>query len=102
MAISVPADGTEALVLLAETRERDINRRQRLVASMHQALSATLGTSPLDVVLIRPGELPRTSSGKLERYKGVSLYEEHCSRTRYDAEIGARPAGDGSAVAADA
>lgn len=79
MAISVPTDGTEGLVLLAETRARNADQRQAIAAAIRETVSAILGAAPLDVVLLRPGELPRTSSGKPERHKGVSLYEKWCA-----------------------
>jgi acyl-CoA synthetase (AMP-forming)/AMP-acid ligase II len=79
MAIGVPTGGTEGLVLLAETRARDAGRRRAIAGAIRETVSSILGATPLDVVLLRPGELPRTSSGKLERHKGVSAYEHCCA-----------------------
>jgi len=74
MAVGLPADGTEGLVVFAETRIRDSGWRNAIVRAISEAVAGTLGIAPFDVVLLRPGELPRTTSGKLERYKGADLY----------------------------
>jgi acyl-CoA synthetase (AMP-forming)/AMP-acid ligase II len=76
LAIGVQVEGTEGLVVLAETRERDEAARKKLVASIRDAVSSTLGLSPKEVVLLERGQIPRTSSGKLERHKGRVLYEQ--------------------------
>jgi len=77
MAVGLPGDGTEALVIFAETRVRDPDRRGVIARAISEAVAGRLGTAPLEVILLRPGELPRTTSGKLERYKGLSLYVNH-------------------------
>jgi acyl-CoA synthetase (AMP-forming)/AMP-acid ligase II len=74
MAVGVPGDGTEALVVFAETRVRDPDRQGVIARAISEAVAGTLGTAPLDVILLRPGELPRTTSGKLARHKGLNLY----------------------------
>jgi acyl-CoA synthetase (AMP-forming)/AMP-acid ligase II len=74
MAVGLPADGTEALVVFAETRLRDPGSLDVIARSISEAVAGTLGVAPLDVVLVGPGSLPRTTSGKLERYKGAELY----------------------------
>ncbi|MFL5909858.1 MAG: AMP-binding protein [Gaiellaceae bacterium] len=72
--VSFP-DG-EGLVLVVETRERERQARADLVTQVTQAVSSTLGITPRDVILVRRGKLPRTSSGKLLRHGGDALYEE--------------------------
>lgn len=74
MAIGLPGDGTEELVVFAETRLRGPNWLGLVARSISEAVAGTLGISPVDVVLLGPGKLPRTTSGKLERYKGPELY----------------------------
>jgi acyl-CoA synthetase (AMP-forming)/AMP-acid ligase II len=81
MAVALPGDGTEGLVVFAETRHRDPNWLGVIARSITEAVAGTLGIAPLDVVLLGPGKLPRTTSGKLERYKGPELY------TRWRGEI---------------
>jgi len=74
MAVGVPGDGTEELVVFAETRTREPARCDVIVRAISESVAGTLGIAPLDVVLCRPGELPRTTSGKLERYRGAEIY----------------------------
>ncbi|NMO17325.1 fatty acyl-AMP ligase [Pyxidicoccus fallax] len=76
LAVGVQLEGTEGLVVLVETRERDEAPRKKLVATVRETVSSTLGISPKDVVLVERGRIPRTSSGKLERHKARTLYEE--------------------------
>jgi len=56
--------GREALVVIAETRTNDVASLRHVVA---QRTRATVGLSPADVVLVPPGTLPKTTSGKLQR-----------------------------------
>ena len=58
---------TEQVVVVAETRETDAQRRREL-GSRIQALAAELIDGPADeVVLVPPGAVLKTSSGKLRR-----------------------------------
>jgi acyl-CoA synthetase (AMP-forming)/AMP-acid ligase II len=77
LALGIPVEGTEGLVVLVEARERDEARRRQLMAGIREAVSSTLGLSPQEVVLLERGQIPRTSSGKLERHKGRAIYEQH-------------------------
>jgi len=56
--------GREALVVVAETKAGDAGTLQAEVASR---VTAAVGVPPEEVVLVRPGTLPKTSSGKLQR-----------------------------------
>lgn len=58
----------EGLVLVAETRESAAPAREELIARLRYAVSDALGLTPRDIVLVRRGRLPRTSSGKLQRH----------------------------------
>jgi fatty-acyl-CoA synthase len=57
--------GREAIVVVAETRADDN------IGPVRDAVATTVcdavGVPPVDVVLVRPGTLPKTSSGKLQR-----------------------------------
>jgi fatty-acyl-CoA synthase len=57
--------GREAIIVVAETRARDD------AGPVRDAVATTVcdvvGVPPVDVVLVRPGSLPKTSSGKLQR-----------------------------------
>jgi fatty-acyl-CoA synthase len=57
--------GRESIIVVAETRADDDTEPMRhAVAS---SVSDAVGVPPVDVVLVRPGTLPKTSSGKLQR-----------------------------------
>jgi fatty-acyl-CoA synthase len=56
--------GREALVVVAETKEEVATPVRAAVASK---VTDAVGVPPEDVVLVRPGTLPKTSSGKLQR-----------------------------------
>jgi fatty-acyl-CoA synthase len=69
--------GKEALVVVAETKELDEARAVR--DAVAERVRGAVGIPPEEVVLVRPGTLPKTSSGKLqralcrERYLGAAL-----------------------------
>jgi fatty-acyl-CoA synthase len=65
IAFGVDGDrGRETLVVVAETKadDRDAVRRQ-----IHDRVKEVVGVPPKDIVLVAPGTLPKTSSGKLQR-----------------------------------
>lgn len=67
---------TEKLVILAETRSEDPNEHQRLRNDIN-ALSIDLtGIPPDEVVLVPPGTVLKTSSGKIRRSASRELYEK--------------------------
>ncbi len=68
------ATGTEKLVVVAETRERDAARRAALASEVTGLVSGGLGLPPDRVELIPPGSIPKTSSGKLRREGTKQLY----------------------------
>ncbi len=68
------AAGTEKLVVVAETRERDAARRASITAAVTEQVSQGLGLPPDRVELIPPGCIPKTSSGKLRREETKQLY----------------------------
>ena len=59
------AKGKEGVVVVAETREAE--SLEPLRAAVHEHVRATTGVPAKDVVLVSPGTLPKTSSGKLQR-----------------------------------
>jgi fatty-acyl-CoA synthase len=68
--------GRESLVVVAESKGAEL---EQIRAAVKSAVYDAVGTAPEDVVLVRPGSLPKTSSGKLQRA---------LCRTRYfDAEL---------------
>jgi 1-acyl-sn-glycerol-3-phosphate acyltransferase len=68
------AAGTEKLVVVAETRERDSTRRAALASAVTDLVSRGLGLPPDRVELLPLGSIPKTSSGKLRREETKQLY----------------------------
>ena len=68
-AFGLPSEqlGTERLVVVAETRERGEQARERLRAAIIDRVTAVLGLPPDEVVLAPPGAVRKTSSGKIRR-----------------------------------
>ncbi len=62
-----PGRGSERLVLVAETRERDPDRRTDLQQAVRERATDILGLPPDEVVLAPPRSVLKTSSGKLRR-----------------------------------
>jgi fatty-acyl-CoA synthase len=66
--------GTEKMVVVAETRERDGARRSAIASAVTDLVTQGLGLPPDRVELIPPGSIPKTSSGKLRREETKQLY----------------------------
>ncbi len=70
-----PKTGTERLVVMAETRERDAAALETLRQAVQDVTVDLLGT-PADVVALVPAHgVPKTSSGKIRRSSARELYE---------------------------
>jgi acetylornithine/succinyldiaminopimelate/putrescine aminotransferase/acyl-CoA synthetase (AMP-forming)/AMP-acid ligase II/predicted amino acid dehydrogenase/acyl carrier protein len=68
-AVSVDGDGAEKLVVVAEVRRearRDVDTAE-LMARIRSAVAAEYEVNVSAVALLRPGTLPKTSSGKTQR-----------------------------------
>jgi 1-acyl-sn-glycerol-3-phosphate acyltransferase len=76
--------GTEKLVIVAETRERDEAAREQLRARIAASAVEVCGSPPDDIVLAPPGSVPKTSSGKIRRADTLARYER--------GTLGVRPA----------
>ncbi|MBK5940178.1 AMP-binding protein [Halochromatium roseum] len=61
------AHGSERLVLVAETRERDPTRRTALLQRVRARATEVLGSPPDEILLVPPRSVLKTSSGKLRR-----------------------------------
>lgn len=72
--LSDEAAGTEKLIVVAESRERETSRRAAIAAAVTEQISRGLGLPPDRVELIPPGSIPKTSSGKLRREETKQLY----------------------------
>jgi fatty-acyl-CoA synthase len=66
--------GTEKLIIVAEARERDPKRRAAIAAGLTDQISRGLGMPPDRVEIIPPGNIPKTSSGKLRREETKKLF----------------------------
>jgi len=68
------SSGTEKLIVVAESREREASRCAAIVAAVTKQVSEGLGLPPDRVELVPPGSIPKTSSGKLRREETKRLY----------------------------
>ncbi len=72
--VTVAGEGTEKLVVVAESRERDEAAREELIRRINALTVDLLGTPPDDVVLAPPHAVLKTSSGKIRRAATRELY----------------------------
>ena len=70
-----PKTGTERLILLAETRERDEQTLADLRTGINTVTTDLAGAPPDDVVLAPPHTILMTSSGKVRRAASREIYE---------------------------
>ncbi|HEX9307857.1 MAG TPA: AMP-binding protein [Anaeromyxobacter sp.] len=72
----VPAGGDgEALLVLAERRAEDGQSDAAVDAAARRAILDRTGVAPHTLVLLAPGTLPRTSSGKLRRQEALRRFQ---------------------------
>ena len=69
-----PASGTERIVVLAETDVADAAAREALRARAQEATVEAVGVAPDEVVLVQPGTVPKTMSGKIRRAAAKEMY----------------------------
>ncbi|MDH3667689.1 MAG: AMP-binding protein [Paracoccaceae bacterium] len=74
-ASSDPDMGTERLIILAETRIKDLEHLDALRARISAAATELLELPPDEVVLVPPRTVPKTSSGKIRRSQSRFLFE---------------------------
>ncbi len=70
-----PATGTERLVVMAETRERNEAAHEKLRQAVQDVTVDLLGTPAEVVALVPPHSVPKTSSGKIRRAAARQVYE---------------------------
>lgn len=68
-------EGTERLVILAETREQAPDRREALRRQIAELATTILDAPPDEIVLAPPHSVLKTSSGKIRRSACRELYE---------------------------
>ncbi len=71
VAFSRPSRSTEELVIVAESRQPEA---AALRDAIQLRVRESLQLSPADVVLLAPGQVPKPSSGKLQRARARSQY----------------------------
>ena len=73
-AFSISGFGDEELaILVVETRERDLDQRNRLAHEITELMHEHFGINVI-IDLVKPGTLPRTSSGKLSRFQSREAF----------------------------
>ncbi|MBL8392744.1 MAG: AMP-binding protein [Candidatus Accumulibacter sp.] len=70
-----PVNATERLVVVAETREEDPQRREQLRQQINEAAVTAIGLPADEVVLAPPNSVLKTSSGKIRRNASREAYE---------------------------
>ncbi len=79
-AISVTEDRTEKLVAIVELKKRGdsdqevADKLQSVKSEVTSAISKSHGVSVSDLVLVPPGSIPTTTSGKIRRQACVEIY----------------------------
>jgi 1-acyl-sn-glycerol-3-phosphate acyltransferase len=68
--------GTERLVVVAETRIANSEDRARMVTTISDLATELIESPPDDIVLVSPGGVPKTPSGKVRRSRCRDLYEK--------------------------
>jgi 1-acyl-sn-glycerol-3-phosphate acyltransferase len=71
---------TEKIVVLAETRETDVAKREALRSRINELAVSVIGMSPDDVMLAPPNTVLKTSSGKIRRAASKEVYESGGAR----------------------
>ena len=69
------SQGTERVVVLAETRDLDRSRHDDLKRMINELAVALIDGPADDIVLAPPGSVPKTSSGKIRRVAAREFYE---------------------------
>jgi 1-acyl-sn-glycerol-3-phosphate acyltransferase len=72
--VAAPDLGTERLVVVAETRLSAAMERDAAAAEVMARVTDAVGVPPDEVVLVPPGGVPKTSSGKIRRSAAREQY----------------------------
>ncbi|MGH3643799.1 MAG: acyl-CoA synthetase, partial [Myxococcota bacterium] len=81
-AIAVPVNGTENLVTIIELKKRGDSNEEAMrwlggvKSDVTSAISNAHGLNVGDVVLVPPGSIPTTTSGKIRRAACVEQYRQ--------------------------
>jgi acyl carrier protein len=80
-----PANGTERVVVLAETRQPDTALDEELRHRINELAVGLIGAPVDDIVLAPPHTVPKTSSGKIRRVAARDYYERGPSAVKSQA-----------------
>jgi fatty acid CoA ligase FadD21 len=89
-AIAVPVNSTEKLVTVVELKKRSDSGEDKtrwlsgVRSDVTSAISNAHGLNVEDLVLVPPGSIPTTTSGKIRRAACIEQYHQH-QFTRLDA-----------------
>lgn len=92
--------GTEALVILAETEERDDQRREAIAREIHARVARATEVVPADVVVLDHMWLRKSTSGKISRSINRDRYLAERQLRMASARAGAGPARPGGSTLA--
>jgi acyl-CoA synthetase (AMP-forming)/AMP-acid ligase II len=73
---SCSRNGTDELIVALALDPRVRVEPASVLRAVRSAVHSHFGVTPADIVLIRPGDIPRTSSGKLARAACRRMYED--------------------------
>jgi len=82
-AIGIPVDGIEQLAMIIEAKKRGTSDEETMAAfaelkgAVTAAISNSHGIAVSDLVLVAPGSIPITTSGKIRRSSCVEIYERN-------------------------
>ncbi|MCI0548616.1 MAG: acyl-phosphate glycerol 3-phosphate acyltransferase, partial [Candidatus Rokubacteria bacterium] len=74
--VANPARGTEDVAVVAETREEDAEERAGLESAIRARVVGALGLALRHVLLVPPGGVEKTTSGKLARRATRARYAD--------------------------
>ncbi|HEX4927598.1 MAG TPA: AMP-binding protein [Burkholderiales bacterium] len=77
-----PSNGTERVIVLAESREADASRHGEMRTRINELAIGLIGAPVDDIVLAPPHTVPKTSSGKIRRLAAREYYERGPSAVR--------------------
>ncbi|MCH6257187.1 amino acid adenylation domain-containing protein [Puniceicoccaceae bacterium K14] len=86
-AFSIDENGEERLVLLQELDYRSKPDGVEVVECVRKAVLESAEIQPSRIVLLKPGSLPKTSSGKIQRSKCKKLFLEGELKVAFDSEV---------------
>lgn len=70
-------DDSESLVVLVEYRKKQVDNTEELKKKISEKIQLQCNLKAADIVLLEPGTLPRTSSGKIRRNAAKIQWRQH-------------------------